>query len=188
MLDHLLIYIKLVDSVAVVGHNRYSTAGMKNAINCVQPFVLYTAAGIIAIAHNGELVNAGKSRDKILRSGVGLSTDTDSELIGQIISKTIAQNMKCRGSDMEISGDINKELAAAMSAVDLSYALVVMTYDRIYAIRDPYGNRPLCIGTLYGSQKQINGKVNRLELSKITQNIEVFIYEFFIFIFFLNLT
>ena len=144
---------------------------MKNAINCVQPFILYTSAGIIAIAHNGELVNAGKARDKILRSGVGLSTDTDSELIGQIISKTIAQNMKCRGSDMEISGDINKELAAAMSAVDLSYALVVMTYDRIYAIRDPYGNRPLCIGKVFGSQKPINGNINILLSSGSQSNL-----------------
>uniref|UniRef100_A0AC35F1A6 Glutamine amidotransferase type-2 domain-containing protein n=1 Tax=Panagrolaimus sp. PS1159 TaxID=55785 RepID=A0AC35F1A6_9BILA len=148
----------LKDSIAVVGHNRYSTAGMKNAINCVQPFVLYTAAGLIAVAHNGELVNAQRSRDKILRSGVGLSTDTDSELIGQIISKTIAQNIKCRGENYEISGDISKELAATMSAIELSYSLVVMTYDRIYAIRDPYGNRPLSIGQIYSTQKPKNGR------------------------------
>uniref|UniRef100_A0A914YMR2 Amidophosphoribosyltransferase n=1 Tax=Panagrolaimus superbus TaxID=310955 RepID=A0A914YMR2_9BILA len=150
----------LKDSIAVVGHNRYSTAGMKNAINCVQPFVLYTAAGLIAVAHNGELVNAHRSRDKILRSGVGLSTDTDSELIGQIISKTIAQNIKCRGENYEISGDISKELAATMSAIELSYSLVVMTYDRIYAIRDPYGNRPLSIGQIFSTKKQKNGNVN----------------------------
>uniref|UniRef100_A0AC34Q5C3 Amidophosphoribosyltransferase n=1 Tax=Panagrolaimus sp. JU765 TaxID=591449 RepID=A0AC34Q5C3_9BILA len=134
---------------------------MKNAINCVQPFVLYTAAGLIAVAHNGELVNAGKARDKILRSGVGLSTDTDSELIGQYIAKTIAQNIKCRKTSAQISGDISKELAATMSAVELSYALVVMTYDRIYAIRDPYGNRPLCVGKIYGTQKPVNGKFLR---------------------------
>lgn len=130
---------------------------MKNAINCVQPFVLYTAAGLIALSHNGELVNATKTREKILKSGVGLSTDTDSELLGQIISKTIAQNIKCRDNDKK-GGDISKELAATMSAIDISYALVVMTYDRVYAIRDPYGNRPLCVGRVYGSNKMLNGK------------------------------
>uniref|UniRef100_A0A7E4UR93 Amidophosphoribosyltransferase n=1 Tax=Panagrellus redivivus TaxID=6233 RepID=A0A7E4UR93_PANRE len=143
----------LKDSIAIVGHNRYSTAGMKGAINCVQPFVLYTARGNIAVAHNGELVNASRTREKIMRSGVGLSTDTDSELIGQFISKTIAQNLKCQNDKKEL-GNITQELAATMSAIELSYCLVVMTYDRIYAIRDPYGNRPLSIGCVYGAEKK----------------------------------
>lgn len=132
----------------MLGHNRYSTAGMKAGINCVQPFILHTTVGLIAIAHNGELVNAAKRRAKVLREGVGLSTDTDSELIGQIIAKTIAQNMKCREASTIAHGDISRELAATMSAIDLSYALLVMTHDRLYALRDPYGNRPLCIGRL----------------------------------------
>lgn len=91
----------------MLGHNRYSTAGMKAAINCVQPFVLHTTVGLIAVAHNGELVNAHRKRAQVLREGVGLSTDTDSELIGQIIAKTIAQNMKCRGAGRPY-GDISR--------------------------------------------------------------------------------
>ncbi|KAI6187177.1 Amidophosphoribosyltransferase [Aphelenchoides besseyi] len=129
------------ESIAMVGHNRYSTAGMKAAINCIQPFVLHTTVGLIAIAHNGELVNAGKRRAMVLREGVGLSTDTDSELIGQMITKTIAQNMKCRGRDARDYGDISRELAATMANLELSYSLLVMTYDRIYALRDPYGTK-----------------------------------------------
>ena len=159
----------ILDSVAIVGHNRYSTAGMKNAINCVQPFVLYTASGLIAVAHNGELVNANRAREKILRSGVGLSTDTDSELIGQIIAKTIAQNIKCREENYKHCGDISKELAATMSAIELSYSLVVMTYDRIYAIRDPYGNRPLSIGQIYPTQKSKNGKKQNKMASRLSK-------------------
>jgi amidophosphoribosyltransferase len=127
---------------------------MKAAINCIQPFILHTMLGLIAVAHNGELVNAGKKRALVLREGIGLSTDTDSELIGQMISKTIAQNMKCRGT-LE-SGDISRELSASMSEMDLSYSLLVMTHDRIYALRDPYGNRPLCIGTLYTTNTMQN--------------------------------
>ncbi|KJH53093.1 amidophosphoribosyltransferase [Dictyocaulus viviparus] len=121
---------KLNGSKVVIGHNRYSTAGKKRcAINCVQPFVVYTAIGAIAIAHNGELTDARKKREEILHEGVGLSTDTDSELIAQM------------------------ELAVTMSSISMSYSLLVMSYDRVYAIRDPYGNRPLCVGTIYNTNK-----------------------------------
>lgn len=57
--------IRITESIAVLGHNRYSTAGMKGAINCVQPFVVHTAIGLIAIAHNGELVDAKQRRKQV---------------------------------------------------------------------------------------------------------------------------
>ncbi|KAK0416664.1 hypothetical protein QR680_012617 [Steinernema hermaphroditum] len=147
--------MRFKDSVAMVGHNRYSTAGMKDAINCIQPFVVHTAAGLVAVAHNGELVDATKTRNNLLNQGVGLSTDGDSELICQLIAKAIALNMKCR-HDGDF-GNIQKELAVAMSEVRTSYSLIVMTFDRIYALRDPYGNRPLSIGTLYSNSSMVNG-------------------------------
>ncbi|PIO58799.1 class II glutamine amidotransferase, partial [Teladorsagia circumcincta] len=54
---------KMAGSRVIIGHNRYSTAGKKRwAINCVQPFVVYTAIGTVAIAHNGELVDVKKKR------------------------------------------------------------------------------------------------------------------------------
>ncbi|VDK19986.1 unnamed protein product [Anisakis simplex] len=56
---------KFKDSIAMLGHNRYSTAGMKDAINCVQPFVVYTSVGLVAIAHNGELVNTNEKRSEV---------------------------------------------------------------------------------------------------------------------------
>jgi amidophosphoribosyltransferase len=126
---------RLDDAVVVIGHNRYSTAGKKRpAINCVQPFVVYTAIGTIAIAHNGELVGAETKRNEALHQGVGLSTDTDSELIAQMVAKAVALNYKCRINGDQW-GDISKELAATMSAFNTSYSLLVMTYDRLYAIR-----------------------------------------------------
>ncbi|VDL80132.1 unnamed protein product [Nippostrongylus brasiliensis] len=116
--------VSLRGSRVIIGHNRYSTAGRKRwTINCVQPFVVYTAIGTVAIAHNGELVDAKRKREEVLQEGVGLSTDTDSELIAQMVAKAIALNYK-----------------------------LVMTYDRVYAIRDPYGNRPLCVGSIYCPQ------------------------------------
>ncbi|VDO78678.1 unnamed protein product [Heligmosomoides polygyrus] len=145
---------KLSGSRVIIGHNRYSTAGKKrSAINCVQPFVVYTAIGTVAIAHNGELVDAKQKREEVLHEGVGLSTDTDSELIAQMVAKAIALNYKCRSnSDW---GDISKELAVTMSAINMSYSVVVMSYDRLYAIRDPYGNRPLCVGTAYDNEREL---------------------------------
>ncbi|KHN87982.1 Amidophosphoribosyltransferase [Toxocara canis] len=98
---------KFKDSIAILGHNRYSTAGMKTAINCIQPFIVHTTVGLMAIAHNGELVDANRKRNEILHSGVGLSTDTDSELIAQIISKSVALNMNSRQNDSNY-GDISK--------------------------------------------------------------------------------
>ncbi|EFO98610.1 hypothetical protein CRE_20338 [Caenorhabditis remanei] len=135
----------------IIGHNRYSTAGKKKSgINCVQPFVVYTAMGTVAIAHNGELVDTKQKRKEVLHEGVGLSTDTDSELIAQMIAKAIALNVKCKyGQDI---GDITRELAVTMSALNMSYSLLVMTFDRLYAIRDPFGNRPLCVGTVLSSE------------------------------------
>ncbi|EYC20716.1 hypothetical protein Y032_0021g387 [Ancylostoma ceylanicum] len=149
---------KLNGSRIIIGHNRYSTAGGKRkAINCVQPFVVYTAIGTVAISHNGELVDAKKKRKEALHQGVGLSTDTDSELIAQMVAKAIALNYKCRND--ENWGDISKELAVTMSAINMSYSLLVMTYDRLYAIRDPYGNRPLCVGTIYDAENAIQTPV-----------------------------
>lgn len=55
----------LIGCVAAVGHTRYATMGIKDAINCVQPFVMYTANGLLAVAHNGELINNKELRRKV---------------------------------------------------------------------------------------------------------------------------
>lgn len=65
-----------------IGHTRYSTSAASEAVNS-QPFVVHTAHGALATAHNGELVNAGNMRRQVLERGVGLSTHSDSELITQ---------------------------------------------------------------------------------------------------------
>lgn len=77
--------MKLLKGYMGIGHNRYSTMGASKLVNC-QPFAVDTAQKWIAVAHNGELVNAKSLRDKILASNVGLSTKSDSELITQLLS------------------------------------------------------------------------------------------------------
>lgn len=123
-----------------IGHTRYSTAGGSNQQN-IQPFVVHTIHGLLAVAHNGELVNAHKLRQKILSKGVGLSTFSDSELLTQILCMPPPEG--------EPDGpDWPARIKHMMSLTPIAYSLLLMFNDTIYAVRDPYGNRPLCIGSL----------------------------------------
>ncbi|KAK2811562.1 hypothetical protein Q5P01_000193 [Channa striata] len=121
-------------------HTRYSTTGISELQNC-QPFVVDTLHGKIAVAHNGELVNAHALRKKVMRHGVGLSTCSDSELITQLL----ALNPPMEEQD---APDWVARIKNLMTETPTSYSLLVMFKDVIYAVRDPYGNRPLCIGRL----------------------------------------
>nr|XP_036216246.1 amidophosphoribosyltransferase isoform X2 [Bactrocera oleae] len=124
-----------------IGHTRYSTSAASEMVNC-QPFVVHTAHGAVAIAHNGELINCESLRRVVLERGVGLSTHSDSELI--------AQSLCCAPEDAsEHDGpDWPARIRQFMTLAPLSYSLVVMHKDKIYAVRDSYGNRPLCIGKI----------------------------------------
>ncbi|XP_036344737.1 amidophosphoribosyltransferase-like, partial [Rhagoletis pomonella] len=117
-----------------IGHTRYSTAAASEVVNC-QPFVVHTAHGAVAIAHNGELINCESLRRVVLERGVGLSTHSDSELI--------AQSLCCAPEDAsEHDGpDWPARIRQFMTLAPLSYSLVVMHKDKIYAVRDSYGNR-----------------------------------------------
>ncbi|XP_076808007.1 amidophosphoribosyltransferase-like [Clavelina lepadiformis] len=123
-----------------IGHTRYSTHGVSELSNC-QPFVVDTQHGRIAVAHNGELVNKGSLRKEILNRGVGLSTGSDSELITQILCHPL-------DSESKNGGNWPGRLKNLMQQTPSAYSLVLLHGDTIYAARDPYGNRPLCIGRL----------------------------------------
>ncbi|KAM9384010.1 amidophosphoribosyltransferase [Pholidichthys leucotaenia] len=129
-------------------HTRYSTTGMSELQNC-QPFVVDTLHGKIAVAHNGELINACALRKKVMRHGVGLSTSSDSELITQLLALTPPME------ELD-SPDWVARIKNLMIETPTSYSLLVMYKDVIYAVRDPYGNRPLCIGKLVPISKLHN--------------------------------
>lgn len=123
-----------------IGHTRYSTSAASEEVNC-QPFVVHTAHGAMAVAHNGELVNCESLRRDVLERGVGLSTHSDSELITQSLCLNPPQG--------EVNGpDWPARIKHLMELAPLSYSLVIMIGDKIYGVRDPYGNRPLCIGKI----------------------------------------
>ncbi|XP_025833981.1 amidophosphoribosyltransferase-like [Agrilus planipennis] len=123
-----------------IGHTRYSTSAASEEVNC-QPFVVHSAHGVLAVAHNGELVNCDSLRKMVLSRGVGLSTHSDSELITQALCLSPPVCEK-NGPDWPA------RIKQLMTLAPLSYSLVIMLRDRIYAVRDPYGNRPLCLGKM----------------------------------------
>lgn len=123
----------LVGDLAI-GHNRYSTTGSNHMRN-VQPYLYETAHGVLGVAHNGNLVNAGELRDELLEHGAGLSSSSDTE----VMALTLA---RAPGSTWE------DRLAHAMQSWVGAYSLVVLTTDRVIAARDAMGFRPLSVGRL----------------------------------------
>ena len=118
-----------------IGHVRYSTTGESYVANAM-PLVVYHKGGSLALAHNGNLVNAKELRDEMQDNGVIFQTSIDSEVIACLIAK--------HSRDNEMEQAIQKTL----EAVKGSYALIITYDDKLVGVRDPYGIRPLCIGKL----------------------------------------
>lgn len=116
-----------------IGHVRYSTTGASQLLNA-QPVVFTGKCGRIALAHNGNLTNTKQLRDELIAENAVFQTTIDSEVMAVMINSL---------SD----GDILKGIKRACAKFKGSYALVIMTADKLIAVRDPYGIRPLCIGT-----------------------------------------
>ncbi|CAO1392936.1 unnamed protein product [Diamesa serratosioi] len=133
--------IKKLNGNLGIGHTRYSTSAASEEVNC-QPFVVHTSHGALALAHNGELVNCKALREAVLARGVGLSTHSDSELITQALCLNPPEG------EAKDRPDWPARIKNFMKLAPLSYSLVIMMKDRIYGVRDPYGNRPLCIGRI----------------------------------------
>lgn len=124
-----------------IGHTRYSTMGGTDVANC-QPFIVYNAHGMFTLAHNGELINSRSVRRMVLEQGVGLTTNSDSELITQLLSRPPINN--------ETNGQLNwpARVRNLMEHSPTAYSLLIMHEDKIYGVRDPFGNRPLCLGKI----------------------------------------
>jgi amidophosphoribosyltransferase len=120
-----------------IGHVRYSTAGGSFARNA-QPFYASTDAGPVAIAHNGNLVNAGAIRRELEGRGSILTSTSDSEVIVHLLARSRETNPEDR-------------LIDALSRVKGAYSLVMLTDDALVAARDPFGFRPLSLARLGGA-------------------------------------
>ncbi len=116
------------------GHVRYSTTGAKRVQN-IQPLVIEYARALVAVAHNGNLVNARTLRRQLGERGAIFQTSTDSELIVHLMA----------GSGI---ADVKECLTQSLRRLDGAFSFVIMTQDKLFGVRDPQGFRPLCIGKL----------------------------------------
>lgn len=119
---------------AAIGHVRYSTTGSSN-VNNAQPILGKYKLGSIAIAHNGNLVNADIIRELLEDGGCIFQTSNDSEVVLNLIARGARRG-------------IEKAVVDSVSAVKGSYAIVILTEDKLIGVRDQNGIRPLCIGKL----------------------------------------
>jgi len=117
-----------------IGHTRYSTTGSSSLRN-VQPFMIETIHGPLALAHNGNLINSEELRNDLMQQGVGFSSSSDTEVMTMMLARN-------GGATWE------ERIKHAMKSWKGAYSLVILTRDCVYAVRDPWGFRPLCIGLL----------------------------------------
>ena len=118
-----------------IGHVRYPTAGSVDK-NCAQPFSVSFASGSLGLSHNGNLVNADEIRSELAGRGHAFTSDGDTE----VIAHDLAANL--------LDGDIVGAVRQTAARIHGSYSLTVAYDDTVVGIRDPRGNRPLCLGEL----------------------------------------
>ena len=124
---------KLPGTLAI-GHTRYSTAGDSALLNA-QPIMVQSNKGMVALAHNGNLVNAQDIRHRLENQGSIFQTSSDTEVIVHLIALSKEQTLP-------------EAIADALRRVEGAFSLVMISPDRIFAARDPRGFRPLAMGRI----------------------------------------
>jgi amidophosphoribosyltransferase len=126
--------IESMTGIASIGHVRYSTTGNSN-INNAQPMLVATKRGQLAVAHNGNIVNAPEIRKRMEEEGSIFQSTSDTEIILHLIAR----------SKKPVLLEAIQETLAQLTG---SFCLVFLTEKEIYVARDGYGIRPLCLGRL----------------------------------------
>jgi len=129
--------IKQLPGDKAIGHVRYSTSG-ESDITESQPLMIKYGQGTLAVAHNGNLINAEQIRNRLINNGSIFQTDTDSEVIVHLIARSKAKIFIDR-------------LIESLSKIKGGYSLVFMTENMMIGMRDPYGIRPLALGKIGNS-------------------------------------
>ncbi len=119
-----------------IGHNRYSTRGSSRVTNA-QPLIVGEGKNALAIAHNGNIVNAEHLYQELCDQGYAFNTSTDTEVIANLILSSPEKNW------------VDK-IKYAMHRLQGAYSLTIMTNHTLYGVRDPFGVRPLCLGEING--------------------------------------
>src|SRR5205814_3776952 len=119
---------------AAIGHVRYSTAGESLLANA-QPILIDCSHGQIAICHNGNLVNARELRDELVSQGSIFQSSTDTEVVLHLYARSKAPT-------------VEEAIVESVSQIQGAFSFVLLTRDRLIAVRDPHGFRPLALGRL----------------------------------------
>lgn len=119
-----------------VGHVRYGTTGANTYAN-VQPIEVHRLNGNLAVAHNGNLTNSQSLREQLELQGSIFHSTSDTETIAYLLTK---ERLTC--------SNIESAISSTMEKIEGAYSLVIMTGDKLIAVRDPKGYRPLCYGKM----------------------------------------
>ena len=117
-----------------IGHVRYSTAGESKLLNA-QPILIDCAHGQIALCHNGNIVNARELRDELVQQGSIFQSNSDTEVILHLYARSKKRS-------------VEDAAVESVAQVQGAFSLVMLTRDRLIAVRDPHGFRPLALGRL----------------------------------------
>ena len=128
-------FAALTGKVAI-GHTRYSTSGGYDSWEAAQPHLSTIGTEIIALAHNGTLVNTSHLRVELVEKGVSFRSAADSEVAAKLIGYFTQQSHHMR-----------EGIRRTMELIEGAYAMVLITAEALYAFRDPNGIRPLVLGS-----------------------------------------
>lgn len=129
-------HLKNLTGTRGIGHVRYSTTGSSTLKNA-QPLLVECARGQIAVAHNGNLVNADILREELEAQGSIFQTTSDTEVVLHLISQP--------------SDSRENNVVRALSRIQGAFSLVILGENELIGVRDPFGFRPLCLGELDGA-------------------------------------
>ncbi len=128
--------LRRLNGEIAVGHTRYSTTGSTVDENA-GPMAVDSSIGTVVVAHNGNIVNAGRLYEELVTAGVEIESSTDSEVLAELIANADGKT-------------IEEKLGNALNQCIGAYSLAVMNGEKLLAIRDPQGIRPLCLGRIDG--------------------------------------
>jgi len=132
--------LEKLSGTLAIGHTRYSTAGDSALLNA-QPIMVDCNKGMIALAHNGNLVNAQQIRSRLDAQGSIFQTTSDTEVIVHLIAQSREETLP-------------DAIADALRRIEGAFSLVIMSRDRVFAVRDPRGFRPLSMGRIPGGVRK----------------------------------
>ena len=141
--------IKKLKGKIAIGHTRYSTEGSSDLRNA-QPIFLSSIFGEFALAHNGNITNFKNLKKNLFEKGHSFDCETDSEVIARLIAASSGKNWQ-------------EKIINGLLPVKGAYSLVILTQDKLFALRDPWGIRPLILGKINGEGWIVSSETGAIE-------------------------